>query len=116
MQLCACRGFVTLKGGNVACKRPSDRTLAKYGMDGMDWLKLMIPQAWACKICKRSFKEVRHFIDHNHVKGFKNMPAQMKRQHVRGLLCFTCNRYRVAKNTLETASRVFEYLSGKPVL
>ncbi len=89
----------------------SKRTLAKYGLDDLDFARMNIAQGGKCKICKRSFKEVRCFIDHEHVKGFKSMPAITKRQYVRGLLCFTCNRYRVAKNTFETATLVREYLS-----
>jgi hypothetical protein len=50
-------------------------------------------------------------IDHQHVRGFKAMPPEEKRTWVRGLLCFTCNRYRVAKNEGASARAVVAYLA-----
>ncbi len=96
----------------MAFKMPSKRTLAKYGQSAISFIQRYNIQGGACKICKRSFNEVRCFIDHEHVKGYSKMDADRRSSYVRGLLCFTCNRYRVAKNTRDTARKVMLYLEG----
>src|SRR5712671_223223 len=58
-------------------------------------------QGACCAICRRSesgFKN-RLSVDHNH-----------KTHKVRGLLCFFCNKYRVGRNTIETAKEIYDYL------
>lgn len=49
-------------------------------------------------------------IDHEHVEGWSEMSFEEKSRHFRGLLCLVCNRWRVGKNTLETAKKVVAYL------
>lgn len=50
------------------------------------------------------------FVDHEHLPRYRDLPADKKRLAVRGLLCYQCNRFRVAKNTYLTALAVVEYL------
>lgn len=63
--------------------------------------KLFIKQEGRCGVCYKheaSFK-MRLSVDHNHKTG-----------QVRGLLCYHCNKFMVARLTLESARRVVKYL------
>lgn len=54
-----------------------------------------------CSICQKprtAFKNALS-IDHNHRTG-----------KIRGLLCYRCNKFRVGRQTIETAREVLEYL------
>lgn len=64
--------------------------------------KLYIKQDGKCGICQKheaSFK-IRLSVDHNHKTG-----------QVRGLLCYYCNKFVVARHTLESATKLVKYLS-----
>lgn len=70
-----------------------------YGITAAQYDATLKEQNGVCAICGRLPKTKRLAVDHNH------------RSHkVRGLLCFTCNRYRVSGNTVESAQRVVDYL------
>lgn len=58
-------------------------------------------QDGCCAICKKSSNEFKYrlSVDHNHKTGI-----------ARGLLCFYCNKFMVAKHTYETASKLLDYL------
>ena len=64
----------------------SDKLTARYGVDQVSYLKMLIKQGGVCKICKRDpgfGKDGRRLlqIDHCHDKG-----------KIRGILCPSCNR------------------------
>lgn len=63
--------------------------------------KLSISQDNKCAICKRDESEFkkRLCIDHNHKTG-----------KVRALLCYYCNKFRVGRNTIESAELILNYL------
>jgi hypothetical protein len=88
-------------------KTPSTATLKKYGLNAAQWNAL--PHQ-ACAICDRPFIKLKGFIDHEHVKGFSKMPAAEKRRYVRGVLCYWCNRFRVAKNNYSSIMAIKGYL------
>lgn len=78
------------------------RRLVRFGMSVADYNTLLKKQGGRCAICQRRPKTRRLAVDHDHsLKG---------RASVRGLLCMGCNRYRVAKNDLNTIQDVEEYL------
>ena len=97
-------------------KVPSKRTLAKYGMGEADFRFIWWRQGGLCAICNKPLGKGMVFVDHWHVRGFKSMPAHEKRKYVRGLLCFTDNKYHVAKNTRDTIDAVHTYLRREPPL
>ena len=47
----------------------------------------------------RSAFKNRLSLDHNH-----------KTNRIRGLLCYRCNKFVIGRNTIETASKMLEYL------
>jgi hypothetical protein len=64
--------------------------------------KLSDAQEQKCAICKKhesSFKN-RLAVDHDHKSGL-----------VRGLLCYRCNKFLVGRHTIESASKIVEYLT-----
>lgn len=64
--------------------------------------KLYLKQEGKCGICQKhetAFK-IRLSVDHNHKTG-----------QVRGLLCYYCNKFVVARHTLESAAKLVKYLS-----
>jgi hypothetical protein len=97
-------------------KIPTGRTLDKYGMMRLHFMYLWQTQNGMCGVCEKDLNTGRVFIDHEHCKGFASMTAKEKRGCVRGLLCFVCNKYRVAKNTEYTARNILRYLTARPVL
>ena len=76
----------------------------KYGITFDDYLSMLGKQGHSCAICKAPFKKPdgtlrRICVDHCH-----------SCKKVRGLLCYQCNRYVVAKNNQSSAWHLKEYL------
>lgn len=71
-----------------------------YGITCEQHQQMWNQQDGRCAICRREFGEKRrNYVDHDH-----------STHRVRGLLCFTCNRYKVAKNDALSAQAVAAYL------
>lgn len=88
---------------------PSKQTLRRYGLTLDEYQAILIRQDGKCPICGKS--PDRFHIDHEHVKGWKNMPPDKKRTYVRGLLCWYCNRWYMSRNmTVSKAINMGEYL------
>ncbi len=73
----------------------------KYGITLRQYNIMLFSQNLSCAICKKHKSEFKKnlAVDHNHKTG-----------RVRGLLCYYCNKFRVGRQTLESAKAVFEYL------
>lgn len=101
-------------------KTPSKATLRKYGLTLSDWIILLEDSNLVCPICKRTFGQMYGgkrplvpCIDHYHIRNFKNMKPEKKRQYVRGLLCLYCNRRRVGRGMdLKIARNIVKYLEN----
>jgi hypothetical protein len=64
--------------------------------------KLIKEHGDICAICKKpssAFKK-RLSVDHAHKSG-----------RIRGLLCFRCNKFLVGRQTIETATKLLNYLT-----
>lgn len=85
-----------------------------YGLDPEDYWNTLEKQGGACAICKleRGTENRMLAVDHEHIDGYEDMSPEEKRKHFRGLLCLTCNRWRVAKNDLDTARAIVLYLES----
>jgi hypothetical protein len=59
---------------------------SRLGLTQADYDRLLAAQGGVCAICERPPKTRRLHVDHDHKSG-----------KVRGLLCFTCNRYVLGK-------------------
>lgn len=94
-------------------KSPSSATLKKYGLTYDDWLQLLYEQEDSCPICHRVFSEkLRPVIDHRHIKRYRYLKPEIRKQQVRGLLCNYDNRRALSKTiTLEKAKAIVEYLT-----
>lgn len=96
---------------------PSDATLKKYGLSKQDFAHILTDQDGVCPICgkvpnpsKKTGKR-RWVIDHMHVKGWKKMPPEKRKQYVRGITCWFCNRNYLAKAmTVDKAYNLAHYL------
>ena len=95
-------------------KIPSRQTLRKYGISEQDYIKLYNKYGGRCHVClrKQSPKATRALhVEHEHVKGWKDMPPEQRKQFIRGLSCYTCNRFRLTKGTTyKTAKNLLRYL------
>jgi hypothetical protein len=92
---------------------PSAVTLKKYGLSEERWKVFADVQKHACFVCEQEPKKGRLCIDHDHVAGWKNMPAEERCKYVRGLLCFRCNTTYVGRSiTIERSKRVTLYLEA----
>ena len=83
----------------------------KYGISIEDYQKLNADQGGVCFICGRPPKTRSLHVDHIHTKGYKKFPPEQKRNYVRGLLCFQCNKLLMGRGmTQSKAERIVEYL------
>ncbi len=95
----------------MTLQTPTDQTLAKYGLNYVLWQVAAFNQGYVCQVCHKLPKSGRLVIDHEHVKGWKKMPPDQRRKYVRGLLCWTCNRYFLARGaTVQKMLDAAEYL------
>lgn len=78
-----------------------DKYLRKnYGISSSQYETMLLLCGGGCWVCGRLPKNRSLDVDHAHDQSKK----------VRGLLCHICNKYRVGKNTLESARKVLAYL------
>lgn len=75
------------------------RLKKKYGITVAQYDKMFALQDGKCVGCGRPPKTKRLAVEHDHRTG-----------RVRGLACHHCNRYLIAKNTVETARWLVAYL------
>ncbi len=94
---------------------PSTKTLLKYGLTWLarDFQEIARGQGNVCAVCKRLPESRRLFIDHEHVKGYAKLPPEQKRKHIRGLLCYVCNKFFAMRGmTEEKARHLVKYLAS----
>lgn len=90
---------------------PTDETLEKYGLSRLDFRMLLEVQNGVCPVCQKVPTTGRWYIDHEHVKGWKKLPAEKRKLYVRGILCYFCNRFYLAKAmTTAKAENIIKYL------
>lgn len=90
---------------------PTAATLNKYGLEERVWMLILDRQNGACGACHKVPKSFRLVIDHEHVRGWKSMPTHERTQFVRGLLCYMCNHYRLARGaTIANLNGAADYL------
>ncbi len=78
---------------------PNPATLRKYGLGIVSWLDMLKGQGGVCAICKKVPFSGRWVIDHEHVPGYKKLPAGERRKYVRGILCHWCNSHVLSRFT-----------------
>ena len=78
-----------------------------YGITEKQWDHMFRRQSGLCPICGTKLYRYRERV------GRRAAPVEHdhKTGRVRGLVCVTCNRWRVGRNTVETAQRVLDYLT-----
>lgn len=90
---------------------PTPMTLNKYGLSVDAWKRILIKQDGACGACHKVPKSARLVIDHEHVRGWKAMKTEDRWPYVRGLLCYMCNHYRLARGaTIDNLKGAAQYL------
>jgi hypothetical protein len=68
---------------------PTTQTLNKYGLTLEEWKSIYDAQNGECAICHTPLKRAN--IDHKHIRNWKHLKPEQRKQAVRGLLCFQCN-------------------------
>ena len=97
---------------------PSDATLKKYFYGDPDerrrkWKKILVRQGYVCAICGGKPNTGILHIEHEHVRGWKKFPAEVRQRYVRGLVCQFCNRFVLARTmTLKKARAIVAYLEA----
>lgn len=91
---------------------PLPSTMAKYGMNELDWRHFAAMQAYACGVCGKKPSTGILYTDHQHgVRGWRNMAPEKRKLYVRGLACYTCNRFVLSNTpTLRIARGLVAYL------
>lgn len=103
----------------MSIKHPSPVTLAKYGLTLDEWLAYLPKRRgkYYCRICK---KEKDQFVtDHEHVRGWQDMPPERRKLYVRGVVCGGCNYYVLTKQQTadkhrNAAKYLDEYAKRRP--
>ena len=91
---------------------PTLATLRKYGLTEDDFRLMLAYQGGVCAVCGNK-PNGRWNIDHEHRRGWKKLSAEMRKRHVRGILCWFCNKYYMGRSiTIEKAQNVVEYLKN----
>lgn len=83
-------------------QKTKDRYLQrKYGITLAEYNNKRLLQNEACALCLRHESNFKNGLatDHNHKSGV-----------VRGLLCYSCNKYKVGRNNLETVTKLMQYM------
>ena len=76
-------------------RHPSLPTLAKYGLTLEEWLAYIPVEdgEYVCAICRKPPRTGRFVVDHEHARGWKQLPPAVRKRYVRGVVCTTCNHY-----------------------
>jgi hypothetical protein len=91
---------------------PQARTLARYGLSVVEWLRILSGQGWTCAVCDKPAGVNVMNIDHEHVPGWKNLPPEERKRYVRGILCWSCNWHGVPEyRSADFVRRVANYLA-----
>lgn len=94
-------------------KDPKPATLKRYGLTLEEWQAMLARQGGTCAVCRRAPTTGRLCVDHEHVKGWKAMPPEERKQYVRGLLCFWCNHAYVGRGiTVDKAINIVRFLNA----
>jgi hypothetical protein len=92
-------------------RTPTEATVRKYGLSLLEWRRMLLQQGNVCAVCRKEPPSGLLTIDHEHVKGWKKMPAELRRVFVRGLVCWQDNRFFLARGmTPERADAIAQYL------
>ena len=92
-------------------KTPTQATLKKYGLSEYEWEQILLRQGGACAVCGDIPKSLRLHIDHEHVKGWRKMPAEERKKFVRGLVCYRDNRFFLARGMdIDRSRAITRYL------
>lgn len=90
---------------------PSPKTLDKYGLTAAEWIALYERQGGVCAVCRVLPSSGRLNVDHQHVRGWKQMPADQRKQYVRGLVCYVDNHRLLTRGaTIERLQNAADYL------
>lgn len=96
----------------VEIKTPSKATLKKYGLSAEEWWEILKSQNYICMICEKTPSTGRFVTDHEHVKGYKKLPPEVRKLYVRGILCHFCNHYYLARCiNIKKSQNVTNYLT-----
>ena len=90
---------------------PTPATLKKYGLSEAEWCLLLADQDGGCGACGKVPSTGRLYIDHEHLRGWSKMKPEERTKYVRGLLCYMCNKFRLARGaTVENLLGAAHYL------
>lgn len=90
---------------------PSQVTLKKYGLTLEEWQAILDRQNNVCPVCNKAPSTGRWIVDHEHVRGWKTMPPEQRKQHVRGILCWLDNNRLLTRGvTIERLENAARYL------
>jgi hypothetical protein len=91
---------------------PLKATLKKYGLTVEGWRAILVAQGGACAVCEK-VPNGRLCIDHDHIRGWKKLPPEKRKLHIRGLLCWFCNHSYVGRAiTVRKSKNVTAYLEA----
>lgn len=88
---------------------------SKYGITYPEYKAMLDEQHGVCWICHRPPAKLSLSVDHKHVKGERKLDLRLRRNQVRGLICYPCNKaLGVMRDNSEAFRRASIYLEEWP--
>jgi hypothetical protein len=92
---------------------PAKQSLRRYNLSSDEFDALLACQGGVCAICKQVPSTGRWVVDHEHVRNWKRMKPDRRKQYIRGVLCWWCNYAYLARGmTAQKARRIAAYLEA----
>jgi hypothetical protein len=94
-------------------KQPTSATLKRHGLTPEQWQEMLDRQGGQCSLCPPGHLPPSNMlnIDHQHVRGYDQMPPERKRVYHRGLVCYWHNKNFLGRGaSVDLFVRAAEYL------
>jgi len=111
-----CKNCINELAGLTEKERKKDYSLIRnYGITVLEYKAILEQQGGVCWICSRPPATLSLSVDHKHEKGERKLDLRLRRNRVRGLACYPCNKaLGIMRDNAEAFARAAVYLVEWP--
>ena len=103
-ECCNQLGLTPLQG-----KTKNRQLVSTYGITLEEFRAILVSQGWLCPLCGKKYQAGKRWcVDHEHRDGLQGP--------IRGILCMSCNAYKLGNLTLAEIKLMFKYLTSPPAV